>query len=219
MPQWGAGAQYSRLIEQHGGTLLHLAILLTGNRHDAEDIVRDAVLSVALAWPTARPKSGLAYLKRAVTNRSIDVLRARREIPVEAVPEVATEDLGFLRHEEDRQFFAMVDILPLRQRATLVLRTSSPGDSHSGGCFGKFTAGNREKGNGEFGAIGGAAWRFDEMVKKISDEENGEQVSITGFDHAAHTRIDNTIDEYFLVSGPNYLSVTMNGGADQPAVP
>ncbi|CAN5295867.1 SigE family RNA polymerase sigma factor [soil metagenome] len=122
MPQWGAGAQYTRLIEQHGGALLHLAILLTGNRHDAEDIVQDAVLSVALAWPTARPRSGFAYLKRAVTNRSIDVLRARREYPTDTVPEIAAEDFGFLRHEEDRQFFAMVDTLPLRQRATLVLR-------------------------------------------------------------------------------------------------
>jgi RNA polymerase sigma-70 factor (sigma-E family) len=122
MPTWGAGAHYTRLIEQHGGALLHLAILLTGNRHDAEDIVQDAVLSVALAWPRVRPKSGFAYLKRAVTNRAIDVLRARKEIPTDAVPEVAVEDYGFLRHEEDRRFFALVDTLPLRQRATLVLR-------------------------------------------------------------------------------------------------
>jgi RNA polymerase sigma factor (sigma-70 family) len=131
MPTWGAGANYTRLVEQHGGALLHLAILLTGNRHDAEDIVQDAVLSVALAWPSARPKAGFAYLKRAVTNRSIDVMRRRREIPTEQVPEVAIDDLGFLRHEEDRQFFAMVDSLPLKQRATLVLRYFADMDDKS----------------------------------------------------------------------------------------
>jgi len=122
MATWGADANNTRLITQHGGALLHLAILLTGNRHDAEDIVQDAVISVASSWSRTRPRAVFAYLKRAVTNRAIDYLRARKEIPSDSILETAVEEFGFLRHEEDRQFFAIVNILPLRQRATMILR-------------------------------------------------------------------------------------------------
>jgi len=122
MATWGADANYTRLITQHGGALLHLAILLTGNRHDAEDIVQDAVISVASSWSRTRPRAVFAYLKRAVTNRAIDYLRARKEMPSDSILETAVEEFGFLRHEEDRQFFAIVNILPLRQRATMILR-------------------------------------------------------------------------------------------------
>jgi RNA polymerase sigma factor (sigma-70 family) len=119
MAQWRADARYTRLVEEHGTRLLHLAIMLTGNRHDAEDVVQDVLISVASAWPVSSP---VAYLKRAVTNRSIDVMRKRRDVLTDAPPERAVEDLGFLRHEEHRRFFAMVRDLPPRQRETIVLR-------------------------------------------------------------------------------------------------
>ena len=122
MAGWGADANCTRLIREHGGSLLHLAILLTGNRHDAEDIVQDAVISVAASWTKTRPRAAFAYLKRAVSNRAIDYLRKRKEYPSDSILETSVEDFGFLRHEEDRQFFAIVDTLPLRQRATLILR-------------------------------------------------------------------------------------------------
>ena len=122
MVAWGADAKYTRLIEQHGNALLHLALLLTGNRHDAEDIVQDAIISVAGAWRTAQPKSEVAYLKRSVANKAIDIARRRRDIPAAEIPDVAIEDFGFLRYEEDQRFFALVATLPERQRATLILR-------------------------------------------------------------------------------------------------
>lgn len=131
MATWGADANYTRLTTQHGGALLHLAILLTGNRHDAEDIVQDAVISVASSWSKTRPRSVFAYLKRAVTNRAIDYLRSRKEIPSDSILETAVEEFGFLRHEEDRQFFAIVNILPMRQRATLILRYYADMDDRS----------------------------------------------------------------------------------------
>jgi RNA polymerase sigma factor (sigma-70 family) len=122
MAGWGADANYTRLIGEHGGALLHLAILLTGNRHDAEDIVQDAVISVASSWQKTRPRAVYAYLKRAVSNRAIDYLRARKEIPSESILETAVEDYGFLAYDDDRRFFAIVNTLPVRQRATLILR-------------------------------------------------------------------------------------------------
>jgi len=122
MATWSADARYTELVEKHGGNLLHLALLLTGNRHDAEDIVQDALISVARAWSTSKPTAGLAYLKRAVANRAIDVGRARRETPVSEITESYADDLGFLSYEDDQRFFALLAQLPERQRATLVLK-------------------------------------------------------------------------------------------------
>jgi RNA polymerase sigma factor (sigma-70 family) len=122
MPVWGADARYTRLIEKHGRELLHLALMLMGNIHDAEDIVQDAVISVAAAWPTAQPRSGLAYLKRAVSNRAVDYSRRRTDVVTDVVPERSADDLGFLVFEEDREFFVMVDRLPHRQREAVILR-------------------------------------------------------------------------------------------------
>jgi hypothetical protein len=41
MATWRADARYTRLVQEHGSALLRLAVMLTGNRHDAEDAVQD----------------------------------------------------------------------------------------------------------------------------------------------------------------------------------
>ncbi len=119
MAAWGADARYTRMIEEHGEMLLHLAIMLTGNRHDGEDVIQDVLIAAASAWPITHP---LAYLKRAVANRSIDVMRKKRDLLTDAPPERPHDDPGFLVHEQHREFFAMVQQLPTRQRDAVVLR-------------------------------------------------------------------------------------------------
>jgi RNA polymerase sigma factor (sigma-70 family) len=57
-----------------------------------------------------------------VSNKALNHLTRRRELPSDQIPDVARDDLGFLRFEEDKRFFARVDTLPVKQRATLVLR-------------------------------------------------------------------------------------------------
>ena len=111
--------RYTRLISEHGESLLHLAILLTGNRHDGEDVLQEVLISAASAWPIAKP---LPYLKRAIANRAIDVGRKRHDVLTDAPPERPYDDSGFLRLERHRQFFALLHDLPERQRETLVLR-------------------------------------------------------------------------------------------------
>ncbi len=119
MATWGADARYTRLIEQHGETLMRFAVMLAGNRHDAEDAVQDVLISVAKAWPVARP---LPYLRRAVANRVVDLARKRRDVLTDILPESTYDEPRFLRHEEDREFFALVQELPERQRQAIVLR-------------------------------------------------------------------------------------------------
>ena len=119
MTTWGADARYTRLVHEKGSALLRLAMLMTGNRHDAEDVVQDVLISVASAWPVKRP---MAYLRRAVANRCVDLIRQRRELAVESPPEVRWDDPGFLRFDETRRFYELLQELPARQRETLVLR-------------------------------------------------------------------------------------------------
>ena len=119
MAAWRADARYTRLVGEHADRLLHLAVLMTGNRHDAEDIVQDVLISVASTWPVAYP---LAYLKKAVANRCIDLIRKRREVPTDDVPDIAYDDQRFFEHEELNEFFVLLQDLPPRQRETLVLR-------------------------------------------------------------------------------------------------
>ena len=116
---WTADARYTRLVEQHGNGLLRLAILLTGNRHDGEDVVQDVLIRVSAKWS---PAVSLGYLKRAVANASIDVHRRRRDVLFAEPPESAARDSGMFRLEDDERFFAIIQSLPAQQRATVVLK-------------------------------------------------------------------------------------------------
>jgi RNA polymerase sigma factor (sigma-70 family) len=120
MASWAADDRYTALVREHGGALLRLATLLTGNVHDGEDAMQDALIQVAQAG--TQPRDELAYLKRAVANRAVDLLRRRRDILTDTPPERTSLDAEFLRLEEDREFFRMLERLPPRQRQTLILR-------------------------------------------------------------------------------------------------
>ena len=119
MAAWNADVRYTRLVEEQGSGLLRLAIMLLGNRHDAEDAVQDVLISAAAAWPMTKP---LAYLRKAVANRCMDIMRKRRDIPTDTVPETPVADSGFLQVDEARRFFDLIQDLPPRQRQTIMLK-------------------------------------------------------------------------------------------------
>lgn len=122
MAEWRGDARYVQLLEQHSGSLMRLAVVLTGNRHDAEDAVLDTLTAIAQAWPRVRLETAHAYLRKALSRRIIDGQRRRREDASGSVPERAGDDLRLLRLEEDRAFVERVRILPAGQRAVIVLR-------------------------------------------------------------------------------------------------
>src|SRR6185312_6279645 len=47
-------AEFSAFVAREGGQLLGFAVLLVSNRHDAEDLVQQALLRTAGRWPAAR---------------------------------------------------------------------------------------------------------------------------------------------------------------------
>ncbi|WP_162940041.1 RNA polymerase sigma factor [Gryllotalpicola protaetiae] len=114
--------EYTSLLAEHGERLTRLAYLLTGNRADAEDAVQDAVISVARNWRAMSKQSPVGYLRTAVTRRAIDIVRKRRHLPLDELLDLGRPDAGFLRLEDDLEFTRLLQELPEKQRAVLVLR-------------------------------------------------------------------------------------------------
>ena len=120
MPGWAADARYTALVASRGAELLKVALLVAGNRHDAEDAVQEAIIAVSRAWPRVTERGAYAYLRTAVVRRAIDGRRPATT-DIDLVDGVIEDD-GFLRLERDRQFLDLLVTLPAQQRAVLVLR-------------------------------------------------------------------------------------------------
>ncbi|MDF3299237.1 sigma-70 family RNA polymerase sigma factor [Streptomyces sp. K1PA1] len=70
---------FAVLVRRHAGGLIRLAHRLLGNRAEAEDAVQDAFISAWRKLPEFRGQAGFGtWLYRIVTNRCLNVLRARK---------------------------------------------------------------------------------------------------------------------------------------------
>jgi RNA polymerase sigma-70 factor (sigma-E family) len=114
------GADFDEFVIGRSSALLRTAILLTGDRHDAEDLVQTALLRVARHWSRALDNPE-GYTRRVLVNLAYDRSRHRKRRPERLGPppdSVATDDYG-----EDRDdLLRLLRQLPERQRATVVLR-------------------------------------------------------------------------------------------------
>ena len=75
----GDSEAFRTLVERHSRSAFRLAYRMTGNEHDAEDVVQDSFLRAyrQLARFESRAHFG-TWLHRIVANCSVDLLRARR---------------------------------------------------------------------------------------------------------------------------------------------
>lgn len=119
-------ASYADLVSRHATALLRLAVMLTGNPTDAEDLLQATLLRcvrhgdriVAMDAPAA-------YLRRTMLNEhtSRGRWRARRvqTVPESADrPEAAAPMIGTVEQRDEA--WRWLATLPPRQRAVLVLR-------------------------------------------------------------------------------------------------
>ena len=120
MAAWSADPRYTSLVASRGAELMKVALLVTGNRQDAEDAVQDAVIAVSAAWPRVTERGAYKYLCTAVVRRALE---NRRPASVDiALFDSPIEDDRFLRLERDGEFLALLHALPPQQRAVLVLK-------------------------------------------------------------------------------------------------
>jgi RNA polymerase sigma factor (sigma-70 family) len=131
VPALPADPAFARFAAEEGPRFVRLALLITGSRFDAEDVVQDAFVAIGRAWPRIRKDSLNAYARTVVVHTALTAVGRRRERAVEAVPEEGSEDAALLRYEEDQAFFGRLRLLPDRQRAVLVLRYYADLDDHA----------------------------------------------------------------------------------------
>jgi RNA polymerase sigma-70 factor (sigma-E family) len=117
-------AAFREYVQTRGAALLRMAIVLTGNRADAEDLVQAALAKTYLAWDKINERAALdAYVRRAMVNTHISWWRRRRveEFPTDDLPEQVVAD-----HARESDMAEVVrralDRLPQRMRAAVMLR-------------------------------------------------------------------------------------------------
>lgn len=104
--------------------LTRTAWLLTGDQHHADDLVQHALVRTYAAWSRASRGDPLAYTRKVMTNRRIDLWRTRRRevlVAPEDVPETSRGDSSAGLAERDRLVAALAT-LTARQRRVVVLR-------------------------------------------------------------------------------------------------
>jgi RNA polymerase sigma-70 factor (sigma-E family) len=114
-------ADFAEYVALRLPSLLRFGYALTGNPHDASDLVQETLERVGVRW-TAVGRNGNpdAYIRRAMVNARTSRWRRRRsETLVAEVPDtgVHTRD-----RFDDEPLWQALRELPTRQRAVIVLR-------------------------------------------------------------------------------------------------
>ncbi|MFI0510381.1 RNA polymerase sigma-70 factor (ECF subfamily) [Streptomyces canus] len=121
---------FAVLVQRHAPALIRLATSLLGTAAEAEDAVQDAFISAWRRLPEFQGRAAFGtWMYRIVTNRCLNVLRARRPVaPLEAAGEVpaAEHTVSPARITEGRdavrELREALDLLSAEQRACWVLR-------------------------------------------------------------------------------------------------
>lgn len=119
--------EFRAYVAARSSSLLRTAYLITGNRHDAEDLLQTALAKVWLAWARIEDKRAVdAYVRRALVNTHTSRWRRRKldEYPTADVPEIDVwggRDDYAARELSDALWLALAQ-LPRRQRIAVVLR-------------------------------------------------------------------------------------------------
>jgi RNA polymerase sigma-70 factor (ECF subfamily) len=135
--QGGDDEAFRVLVERHSRSIFKLAFRLTGNEHDAEDVVQEALLKAYRQLPQFESRANFGtWLYRIAVNCAFDLMRTRgrhderRELPdpetgsaVEAVPTAdPTPERLVFAGEIQREVDSALEWLSPMERAAFVLR-------------------------------------------------------------------------------------------------
>lgn len=116
------------LFRTHCASLVRLAMVLLGDRAEAEEVVQDAFVSLHRNWAGLRDQGAAgAYLRVAVVggcrSRQRRYVRARAVATrLTVVPDGGSVDNLAVDHDEASRVAAAVRALPTRQREVIVAR-------------------------------------------------------------------------------------------------
>jgi RNA polymerase sigma factor (sigma-70 family) len=121
---------WESIVDQHSDRVFRLALRLTGNRHDAEDLTQEVFVRVFRSLHTYQPGTFEGWLHRITTNLFLDQARRRQRIRFDALSDeraarIASAVAGPDRAYDDRTFDddveAALAALPPDFRAAVVL--------------------------------------------------------------------------------------------------
>ncbi|MEE1939349.1 SigE family RNA polymerase sigma factor [Streptomyces sp. TRM 70361] len=118
-------AEFTAYVRERRASLYATAYHLTGDRHEAEDLLQSALFSTYRAWERISDKAAVGgYLRRTMTNLHISAWRRRKlnEYPTEELPESAGENDAMRGTELRAVLWQALARLPETQRTMLVLR-------------------------------------------------------------------------------------------------
>ena len=116
------------LYQVHAVGLIRLAVIMTGDRQAAEDVVQEAFCGLFRRWAHLADKDkALSYVRSCALNGCRSELRRRirneRRAARDTVPaDAESAEYAALVGEEHREVLAALRRLPDRQREALVLR-------------------------------------------------------------------------------------------------
>jgi RNA polymerase sigma-70 factor (ECF subfamily) len=123
----GERGAYEELIRRHRNRIYRIALRITGDAADADDVTQEVVIQL---WTTLSGFAGTSvfttWLYRVVVNRSLDHLRRARRLSGEEptdvdLPSVAAPERAVLAGEELRAGLEAIARLPESQRVPFVL--------------------------------------------------------------------------------------------------
>ena len=97
---------FSHLIDRHKDKAFNLALRISGNREEAEEIAQDAFLKAYRALDRFKMKSSFeTWLYRIVYNTAISLVRARKKgiLSIEDFPADAIDFMTYNTREEDAE--------------------------------------------------------------------------------------------------------------------
>jgi len=115
--------EFTEFARASSARLQHVAYLLTGDRHDAEDAAQTALVRTYAAWQRVRRKDAYAYARTVLANLVIDRWRRPfREYATDDIPDAAAPHDVADEVSRRRWLIAALDQLSARERAVIVLR-------------------------------------------------------------------------------------------------
>ena len=119
--------EFEEFAAARSPALLRYAMLLSGNREEARDIVQEVLARAMLKWPRITSAGEPhAYVRRMVTNEFLSLLRRRRRlsfVPLEQRDLDGPHAPVTPAHQvADDELWHLLGTLPRQQRAVIVLR-------------------------------------------------------------------------------------------------
>lgn len=118
-------AEFTDYLHARQPSLLRTAYLLTGNQHQAEDVLQTSLAKLYLAWDKVQDRNSVdAYVRRIMVNENNSLWRRgwkKREYATEVIPD-GTPHHDSYDEGQSRALWDVVQSLPPKARAVVVLR-------------------------------------------------------------------------------------------------